>query len=169
MCFLGRILPSVLVKSWLCVVDKSFVFHSSLRKHLAVWNEITKSWRFLGHKSFLLLDDGLFIAACNCLHAPGRTQITVWIIKIEPALPLVKYCSIAPKDLPMKTLSWSPTAVKKNLSQQPILIKAADIILYNNTVSVNVWHHCFSKWKSFDCVTVFLKLAAFQGLRFFLE
>ncbi len=113
MCFLGRILTSVLVKSWLCVVDKSFVFHSSLRKHLAVWNEITKSWRFLGHKSFLLLDDGLFIAACNCLHAPGRTQITVWIIKIEPALPLVKYCSIAPKDLPMKTLSWSPTAATK--------------------------------------------------------
>lgn len=114
MWFLRPTLTWLLVESSLCVVvDKSFVLHPSLRKHLAVWNEITKSWCFLGHKSFLLLDDGLFIAARNCLHAPGRTQITVWIIKIEPALPLVKYCSIAPKDLPMKTLSWSPTAATK--------------------------------------------------------
>lgn len=114
MWFLRSTLTRLLDESSLCVVvDKSFVLHPSLWKHLAVWNEITKSWCFLGHKSFLLLDDGLFIAARNCLHAPGRTQITVWIIKIEPALPLVKYCSIAPKDLPMKTLSWSPTAATK--------------------------------------------------------
>lgn len=59
---------------------------------------------FLSYKSFLLSDDGSFIAAHSCLHALKWRDIAAWIIKIKPIQSLVKYCSTAPKDMPATTL-----------------------------------------------------------------